>query len=155
MDAKKYADLLKKEIEILEKIASIQGLLKNAAVNREWTDFYSLLDQMQSQGGEFEILEAERTGLCEGVEPSGFYTLLSRLPENDRKELSELYRKLKFETLKTRMANDTLLRYLNEGRAVIALFLEEAFPDRKGKFYSRLGKHIQTDMRSMVLNRSC
>jgi hypothetical protein len=155
MEAEKYADLLKKEIEILEKIASIQALLKNAAVNREWTDFYSLLEQVQSQGREFEILEARRAGLFEGSGSAGFYALVSRLPENNRKELSELYRKLKLETLKTRMANDTLLRYLNEGRAVIALFLEEVFPDRKGKFYSRLGKHIQTDMRSMVLNRSC
>jgi hypothetical protein len=131
-------------------------------------DFESLLAKMHEQGSEFELLEAERAGLFadpvpeknrgqdpgQDTEAVSFYTLISRFPEKNRKELSELYRKLKQETLKTRMANETLLRYLSEGRTVIAAFLEAAFPDRKGRLYSRWGKQIRTDMRSMVVNRS-
>jgi hypothetical protein len=168
METEKYRDILKREIEILGNISFIQDLVRNAVVNREWADFESLLDKMHEQGSEFELLEAERAGLFadfvpekdrnedrhKNTEAVNFYTLISRFPENNRKELTELYRKLKLETLKTRMANDSLLRYLNEGRAVIAAFLEAAFPDRKGKLYSRLGKQVQADMRSMVVNCS-
>jgi hypothetical protein len=155
MEAEKYRDILTKEIEILGKISSIQNLVRNAVINREWMDFESLLEKMHDQGREFELLEAERAGLFADVVPEknrNFYALISRFSENSRKELTELYRTLKLETLKIRIANDALLRYLNEGRAVIASFLEAAFPDRKGKLYSRLGKQIQADMRSMVVN---
>jgi hypothetical protein len=168
MEMEKYGDILKREIEILGKISSIQDLVRNAVVNREWADFEPLLEKMHEQGNEFELLEAERAGLFADFVPErdrgeearknseavNFYTLISRLPENSRKELSELYRKLKLETLKTRIANDALLRYLNEGRAVVAAFFEAAFPNRNGKFYSRLGTQIQADMRSMVVNCS-
>jgi hypothetical protein len=168
MEMEKYADILKREIEILGKISSIQDLVRTAVVKREWVDFESLLAGMHEQGSEFELLEAERAGIFADIVPEksrgqaseqdaealNFYTLISRFPEDKRKELGELYRKLKQEALKTRMANDALLRYLNEGRTVIAAFLEAAFPDRKGKLYSRWGKQIRTDMRSMVLNRS-
>jgi hypothetical protein len=169
METEKYADILKREIEILGRISSMQELVRNAVVNREWMDFESLLEKMHDQGNEFKLLEAERMGLfaesapekdCGGAalrktgETVNFYALISRFSEDRQKELGELYRKLKLETLKTRMASDALLRYLNEGRSVMAAFLEAAFPDRKGKLYSRWGRQIQADMRSMVLNRS-
>jgi hypothetical protein len=170
METEKYTDILKREIEILGRISSMQELVRNAVVNREWMNFESLLEKMHEQGNEFELLEAERIGLAadfipekapggaplnhKADEAAGFYALISRFPEDKEKELGGLYRKLKLETLKTRMANDALLRYLNEGRSVIAAFLEAAFPDRKGRLYSRWGRQIQADMRSMVLNRS-
>jgi hypothetical protein len=169
METEKYTDILKREIEILGKISSMQELVRNAVVNREWMNFESLLEKMHEQGNEFELLEAERIGLFADFMPekdhgevsrthkageTAFYALISRFPEDKAKELGELYRKLKLETLKTRMANDALLRYLNEGRSMVAAFLEAAFPDRKGRLYSRWGRQIQADMRSMVLNRS-
>ena len=57
------------------------------------------------------------------------------------------------ETFKIRLTNDTLLRYLNEARATAAAFLEAAFPDLKGRLYSRRGTQVPADMRSMVLNQ--
>jgi hypothetical protein len=51
------------------------------------------------------------------------------------------------------LENDALTHYLDGARAVVADFLEAAFPDRHGKIYSRQGTRIHADMRSMVLNR--
>jgi hypothetical protein len=45
------------------------------------------------------------------------------------------------------------MTYLNEARLLVAGFLDAAFPDRKGKIYSRRGVQVQADMRSMVLNK--
>jgi hypothetical protein len=160
-EGKDCLKILKAETELLKKIGSIQIFVKNAVINREWVDFELLLNSLSALSAEFEILEAERVRLFTGLarhggeeEPgAGFYALVTRLPGAERKELTELYRRMKMETFKIRLTNDTLMQYLNEARATVAAFLDAAFPDRKGRIYSRQGVHIQADMRSMVLNQ--
>jgi hypothetical protein len=152
--------VLKQEIGLLAKITAAQDVVRNAVINRDWADFDSLIAAMNDLSAEFAALETERTRLFVKFseagkdidEQTGFYTLISRLPENKRQELTNLYRGFKLESIKTRIANDTLLRCLNEAKTVINAFLEAAFPDRKGQVYSRQGVRIPQDMRSMVLN---
>ena len=84
----------------------------------------------------------------------GFYAFAARLPEQERRELSELYRRIKMRTLGVRFANDSLTDYLDETQAVVSGFLEAVFPDRRGKIYSRKGTQVSPDMRSMVLNQT-
>jgi hypothetical protein len=160
-EGKTCLEILKAETELLEKIRSVQIFVKNAVINREWVDFELLLSSLSTLSAEFEILEAERIRLFNGFARSGgegdpgagFYALVTRLPGAERKELTELYRRMKMETFRIRLTNDTLIQYLNEARATVAAFLEAAFPDRKGCIYSRQGVHIQADMRSVVLNQ--
>jgi hypothetical protein len=153
--------ILTREIGLLEKIALVQIQVKNAVINREWADFELLLDTLGKFSAEFETLEKERIGLFANLFPpkdgkdegAGFYAMVSRLPAEERKTLTGLYRQLKMETFKIRLANDTLIRYINEARSTVSAFLEAAFPDRKGLLYSRRGIQIPSDMRSMVLNQ--
>jgi hypothetical protein len=153
--------ILTREIGLLEKISLVQIRVKNAVINREWADFEQLLDSLGTFSAEFEALEEERTGIFADLLPSkngkdegaGFYAMVSRFPAEERKTLTGLYRQLKMETFKIRLANDTLLRYLNEARSTVEAFLEAAFPDRKGRLYSRQGTQVPSDMRSMVLNQ--
>ncbi|MDR3334764.1 MAG: hypothetical protein LBT13_07755 [Treponema sp.] len=163
--------ILNLEAELLGEIAAIQESVRDAVICREWTDFEALLSSMKAYSERFEVLEAERVALFarfyaeqeyaerkgaekKGGSEAGFYTLVSRLPEQDRKELTEMYRNVKLRTLKLRMANDSLMTYLNEARTTVDTFLEAALPERKGRMYSRLGTQIPTDVRSMVLNQS-
>jgi hypothetical protein len=152
--------ILERETGLLEKITSVQIMVRNAVMNREWADFELLLKSLGDFDAEFETLEAERARIFSGLvrknggEDAGFYALAARFPAEERKNLTELYRRLKMEAFKIRLANDTLLQYLNEARNTVAAFLEAAFPDRKGRIYSREGVQIQADMRSMVLDRS-
>jgi hypothetical protein len=153
--------VLKAQTEILEKITAVQMFVKNAVINREWADFELLLNSLSVLSAEFETLEARRVRLFDDFflrtgekdAQAGFYVIAARLPGAERKEITELYRRMKMETFKIRLANETLMQYLNEARATVASFLEAAFPDRKGRIYSRRGIHIQADMRSMVLNQ--
>jgi hypothetical protein len=153
--------VLRREIALVEKIASIQASVRNAVINREWADFELLFNTFGELSRNFEALESERIGIFAELskktggrdESAGFYALASRLPQDERKEVTGLYRKLKMETFKIRLANDTLLGYLNEAKATVAAFLEAAFPDRKGRLYSRQGIQRPADMRSMVLDQ--
>ncbi|MDR0689370.1 MAG: flagellar export chaperone FlgN [Spirochaetaceae bacterium] len=159
---KTCVDILKGEIEILEKISFLQDSVRSTVMNRDWTDFESLLGSLQKYGGQFEALEAERVRFFAALgerapgidEKTGFYAFAARLPEAERTELTAAYRKLKTETLRMRLHNNSLMEYLNEARTTVAAFLEALFPDRKGRLYSRQGVHRPADMRSMVLNHS-
>jgi hypothetical protein len=153
--------VLQGEIALVEKIASVQISVRNAVISREWTNFEMLFNKLGELSKEFEALESERIEIFMKIaekygtrdESAGFYTLISRLPQDERKEAAGLYRRLKMETFKTRLANDTLMVYLNEAKATVEAFLEAAFPDRKGRLYSRQGIERMADMRSMVLDR--
>ncbi|MDR2394280.1 MAG: hypothetical protein LBD93_09025 [Treponema sp.] len=160
--------ILQLQNEVLEKIAGIQESVRNAVIKREWTDFESLLSTMNQYGDQFQVLEAERATLLsnclEGdttpakkgnkdTKPS-FYSLVSRFPEQDRNGLTEMYRNLKLRALKIRMANESLVVYLDEAKTLINSFLEAACPERKTQFYSRWGTKVAMDARSMMVNHS-
>ncbi|MDR2634075.1 MAG: hypothetical protein LBC51_10715 [Treponema sp.] len=160
--------ILQLQNEVLEKISAIQASVRHAVINREWTDFESLLSTMNQYGDQFQVLEAERAALLsdflEGdASPSetdhtdnkpSFYSLVSRLPEQDRNGLTEMYRNLKLRALKIRLANESLVVYLNEAKTIVNNFLEAACPERKTQFYSRWGTKVETDARSMMVNQS-
>jgi hypothetical protein len=153
--------ILLKEIELLGKIPPLQILIRDALLNREWADYECLMESIGRVGADFELLEAERVVVFakfaqseDEDEKQRFYAIAAKLPEEQRNELTALYRRLKMETLQIRLANDTLLDYLKETRTVISGILENAYPDRKGKIYSRTGTEREADMKSIVLNRS-
>ncbi|MDR1250059.1 MAG: flagellar protein FlgN [Treponema sp.] len=156
------AFILKQELELLERIQALQAQVKNAIINREWTDFEGLFGSLATIGEEFEALDLERAEIFAGFahnlgfrnEGASFYSYVARLPEAERRELSELYRRIKMQTLETRLANESLRDYLGEIQTVVSGFLEAVFPDRKGKIYSRRGTQVAPDMRSLVLNQS-
>jgi len=83
-----------------------------------------------------------------------FYALVSHLCEEERNELSAIYRNLKLEALKLRMANEALMAYIIGIKTTISDFITLAFPQRAGKMYTKNGSHISHDMRNIVLNRS-
>ncbi|MDR2493650.1 MAG: hypothetical protein LBD24_00320 [Spirochaetaceae bacterium] len=161
------ACVLRLQAEIMGEIAAMQEAVRDAVVNRRWTDFESLLNGMGRYGERFQELEAERAALFDRFfepEPplenrgeargAGFYGAASRLPEEKRRELSDLYRNLKLITLKVRMANESLAHYIDEARTTVDSFLDAACPARKNRFYSRRGAKVPIDMRSVVVNHS-
>jgi hypothetical protein len=58
------------------------------------------------------------------------------------------------ETLQIKLTNDTLMEYLGEAKSAINGLLETAYPDRKGRIYSKEGTSREAEMKSVVLNRS-
>ncbi|MDR0403963.1 MAG: hypothetical protein LBH35_10295 [Treponema sp.] len=154
------AAILCKEIDLLEKIPALQILVRDAVINREWADYEAYLEAIGGIGEDFELLETERNRLFAEAAPGEdldekerFYALSVRLPERERNELTALYRRLKIQALQIRLTNDNLMDYIRETKNAISGMLESAYPDRKGKIYSRNGVEREADMKSVVLNR--
>jgi hypothetical protein len=164
---KKYAEyegciiVLLQEIEILKKITSVQNMVWNAVTNREWTDFEAHIGAIGAMSAEFDTLDRKREALfsrfpacgVKGEEKARFYAFAATFPEDLRDKLADTYRNLKMETLKVRMFNDTILGYLNSIRTTVTGIIDIAFPEYRGRLYSRGGKEVPADMRSVMLNR--
>jgi hypothetical protein len=151
--------ILQAQTEILENISAIQESVRNAVIKREWTDFEALLGAMNRYSEEFQTLETERAAIFSDLsgdtgKNGAFYSMVSRLPAEQRKTMSDMYRNLKLRALRVRVANESLVTYLDEAKTTAGSFMEAAFPDRKTRLYSRWGTRISADMRSMVVNQS-
>jgi hypothetical protein len=153
-----FSLVLVKEIEVLEQIPPLQRMIRDAVIKREWADYETYMQSLAEIGVRFEVLDTEREALyktlADGEEPESFHAWAVRLPAKEREEISSLYRKLKIITLQIKIANDTLMEYLREARSAVSGLLERAYPDRRGKMYSRQGVEREADMRSVMVNRS-
>ena len=155
------------EIKIIKKIFVAQENVRQAVMSREWADFDEKTIEVNRLGEEFTILEDERallfSALADALKGSGstgavtntersFYSLIMGLPIEERRELSGLYRELKMETLKIRALNETFLAYLNEAKSLTTAYLEAVCPAMGGKLYTRKGRRVSHDLRSIVIN---
>ena len=163
----KCRDILLRECELIQNAAAVQEKIRLAVTEREWTVFEDHLSAMNAIESKIETLETEREQLftvfetlihqksfSDNLDAKGrFYALVCMLPENQRNDLTSIYRSLKLESIKLRMANETLMTYLAGIKTTLKDFFDLAFPERAGKMYTNRGTHLANDMRSIVLNR--
>jgi len=158
MEFEQCRDILLKERELVRHITGLQNGIHQAVTSRDWADFEEHFAALGKIKAEINALESERerifTKITGKTGEVSFYSFAARLPAEQRDELTEIYRGLKFETLRVRMSGEALMTYITEVRVVLAGFFEVAFPDRSGKIYTPHGISASHDMRSMVLNRS-
>jgi hypothetical protein len=164
-DYRRCVEILEAELAKLQKIEAVQASVRQAVLNREWADFDWKIAEINQLGMEFAELDAERAELFADLRrrapaagaglsdsPPPFYTLSARLPADQRRELSSLYRAIKMETLKIKTLNDSFLNYLLEAKNTAAAYLDAVFPARGGKLYTRKGAQSGRDLKSMVIN---
>ena len=150
------------EIGLLKEISALQDKVRHAVMNREWDDFDEKTRELNRLGEEVADLENERSQLFSALvnrsgdsrdmEGKPFYALIMNLPLEERRELSLLYRELKMETLKMRALNETFLAYLAEAKTLAAAYIEAVCPARGGKLYTRKGRRVSQDLKSIVFN---
>ena len=164
----KCRDILIQEFELIQNAVIIQEKIRIAVTERQWAAFEDNLSVMNAIENKLEVMEIEREqlfnvfkiiahqkGFSENLDSKGrFYALVANLPENQRNDLTSIYRSLKFEAMKLRMANETLMTYIEGIKSTLKDFIDLAFIERGGKMYTRDGTHFSHDMRCMVLNQS-
>ena len=143
--------ILLKESDLVQRIAVLQKLIQDAVESRQWAGFDGYFNDLNEMMEEFAVLENERERVFAGV--TGFYTIISGLPPDQRAEISEIYRSLKLEALRVQAAGDALMSYITSAKETMAGFFSIAFPDRSGKIYTPYGVPVSHDMRSMVLDQ--
>jgi hypothetical protein len=163
----KYREVLLRECELVKSARTVQEKIKESIANQEWTDLEEHYKSLNAVESGLSGLEIERIEICDEFEAEKnikvsaqtdakgrFYALISHLREEERNELSAIYRNLKLEVLRLRIVNEAFMAYLIGIRTTINDFISLAFPERSGKIYTKNGSHFSHDMRSIVLNRS-
>ena len=164
----KCRDILLKEFELIQNAVIIQEKIRYAVTDKAWTAFEENLNAMNSIENKLEILENEREHLfnvsntivqqksfSENLDSKGrFYALVELLPVEQRNDLTSIYRSLKLESLKLKIANEDLMNYINGIKTTLQDFFDLAFIEQGGKMYTKNGTHFSHDVRSMVINRS-
>ena len=156
-------EILLKEIELVMQAASIQEKIRTAVLDGEWEGFEGHISEISAIEKKISALENERENLFDSFagassgevdSKSRFYSIAEKLPQEQRDDLTAVYRCLKMETLKLRIANESYMTYLSAIKSTISDFFEAVFPERSGKMYTPQGTHHSNDMRSLVLNQS-
>ena len=62
-NAQAFSLILSKEIEVLEQIPPLQGMIRDAIIKREWADYEVLMQSLGKIGSRLEMLEVERERL--------------------------------------------------------------------------------------------
>ena len=84
-------------------------------------------------------------------EQEGFTEIVAHLPAEDRDELLTLYRHLKASVIRVKASAGLLNYYVQSMSEALRQILEELFPHRKGKMYSRTGKPQEPGDESLML----
>ena len=161
-DYSRCVAVLSEEIDLLKKISLVQDAVRKAVMAREWAEFDAKMIAINQIAEEFSTLEAERMenftimkdilGKDQSESDFSFYSLVSRLPPEQSRELSGLYRELKMETLRVNALNETFLKYLKEIKTMATAWLEAVFPVQGGKLYTCKGSQASGETRSVILN---
>jgi DNA-binding transcriptional MocR family regulator len=149
---------LRAETRTLKDYADLQKSLQQAISKRKWTELNREIDALRQLADKIEALEKDRIQAYQMLksylqtrEREGFTEIVSRLPAEERDELIGLYRHLKAAVIRVKASAGLLNYYVQSMSEALRQILEELFPHRKGKMYSRTGKPKDAGDESLML----
>jgi hypothetical protein len=146
------------EITCFEAYVAAQRSFTSAVRSRDWAALQmaiGLQDELAraiaAKEGEraeaFELLRARTAG-----EAGGMYRVAMLVPEPERSELTDLYRRLKLAAMRAKFENASAGDYAASNRDLLRAVLEELFPEKKHRMYGKSGKAVQPDLDALLLN---
>lgn len=153
-------EALEREVTALEELAASERELQPLLAQRDWVELEKQISVLNRQSEAAMAAEQERESAYKALKESlgadeelRFYDVLEHLQVEERRELAELYRRLKVAVVQVRGVTGSLDTYVSVSTATVRGVLDELFPDQKGKIYSRSGRANRADERAMVLDR--
>jgi hypothetical protein len=90
---------------------------------------------------------------CGAGADESFQEILARVPAEDRENLSALHRRVRVAVEKVKCQTGGLDTYINSAVSTMDKILDELFPERKNRLYTRRGGAF-TSSRPMMISRS-
>jgi hypothetical protein len=151
---------MRAEIACFEAFVAAERSFASALRDREWIALQTamdLIDDIMRAVAEREGFRAEAFELLRsqvGCEGEGLYQVALRVPEPERSELTDLYRKLKIAAMRARFESAAATDYASSNRELLRAVLEELFPEKKTRIYGRTGLVAQPGLDAVLLNKA-
>jgi len=159
-EAQALKDVLEKETTLLETLSENERQIQLLVMSRNWSDLEPILKEMSGRAEEIAATDSVRHKHYQALKEAlgceadaGFYDVLEGVSLALRRELSELYRRLKIAVSQVRSVTGGIDAYVASTVATMREVLGELYPDQKGRIYSRSGRATRADERAMVLDR--
>jgi hypothetical protein len=147
------AGLLNDYSERLQELQRIIG-------QRDWDAVEKCIAVLRNLAGEVETAEAARVEAFRALkaerhlpDEERFEQVAELLPPPERDELRELSRRLKIGVVRVKGSSGLLGYYVRSALQARHQVLEELYPHRKGRLYSRSGRTRSTADESLMLDR--
>ncbi len=151
---------MREEIRLFDNFTMIEERLNSLAKKKKWLEMQKVLEDLNHVAGLIEKTEERRNLLylsCKDrfqlSEEDSFQSFLSKVSSDQRSILAELHRQIKKKLLKIKSLSSGLIYYFACMQDSIAQVLDEIFPHRKGKFYSRQGETRESNDNAVVINQ--
>jgi hypothetical protein len=146
------------EISCFEAYVAAQRSFTAAVRARDWTALQTaigILDELaraiaHKEGERAEAFELLRSQTA--CDAGGMYRVALLVPEPERSELTDLYRRLKLAAMRAKFENASAGDYAAGNRDLLRAVLEELFPEKKHRMYGKSGKAVQPDLDALLLN---
>lgn len=154
------AAAMRAEIACFEAFIAAERSFASALRDRDWGSLQTAMDLIdditraiaEREGFRAEAFELLRSQV--GCEEESLYRAALRVPEPERSELTDLYRRLKVAAMRARFESAAATDYATSNRELLRAVLEELFPEKKGRIYGRTGLVAQTGLDAVLLNRA-
>jgi hypothetical protein len=127
---------------------------------RDWDAVQNCIAVLRNLAGEVETAEAARVEAFRALKAEHFLPaeerfdeVAERLDPPDRDVLRELSRRLKIGVVRVKGSSGLLGYYVRSALEARRQVLEELYPHRKGRLYSRSGRTRSTADESLMLDR--
>jgi hypothetical protein len=146
------------EIACFEAYVAAQRSFSSAVQARDWTALQMAIGIQDDLARAIAAKESERAEAFErlraqtGCDASGIYRVALLVPEPERSELTDLYRRLKLAAMRAKFENASAGDYAAGNRDLLRAVLEELFPEKKHRMYGRSGHAVQPDLDALLLN---
>jgi flagellar biosynthesis/type III secretory pathway chaperone len=158
--ARNLAKAMDAESRLLNDYAARLQELQRIVGQHRWEAVEKNIASLQGLAGEVEAAEGARVEAFRLLKADQFLPseerfdrVLEALSEPERGELQELGRRLKTAVVRVKGSSGLLGYYVRSALQARRQVLEELYPHRKGRLYSRSGRAKSTADESLMLDR--
>ena len=153
-------EMLERLAERFTEFSGHEKRLQRCMLEKNWRELELILTGLERAASEITALEEARVrelerlrteaGLPEGA---SFYEIIGRFPEPERSACSAAYRALKTEVYITKGVAENIGRYASSATGSLREMLDELYPHRRGKLYTKDGFTKSSRMDALVVNQ--
>jgi hypothetical protein len=146
------------EIACFEAYVAAQRSFSAAVEARDWVSLQMAMGIQDELARAIATKEGQRAEIFERLraqtacDAGGFYRIALLVPEPERGELTDLYRRLKLAAMRARFENASAGDYAAGNRDLLRAVLEELFPEKRHRMYGKSGQAVQPDLDALLLN---